>query len=179
MAHWFKLRVGEEQSAPIGRTIAVLKKCMAVSVRRALRTHDPVRDLRRVHAVVRHQDTRNVVAAPVAAAWSRFVPTAAKTGGGGQWELGLKFRVRSHADHPGPDGPPLVPSRIWEAGPGQGGCPDPVFRARSKWFRVWVSLWQKRQKTNFLWHFSGNFPNFRLRRRSNRGGLPPPHTPRD
>eukprot|EP01051_Picozoa_sp_SAG22_P025493 SAG22_NODE_7582_length_727_cov_0.721338_1_plen_26_part_10 len=26
------------------------------------------------------------------------MPTAAKTGGGGQWELGLKFRVRSHAD---------------------------------------------------------------------------------
>ena len=36
---------------------------LAVSVRRALRTHDPVRDMRRVHPEIRHQDTRNVVAA--------------------------------------------------------------------------------------------------------------------
>ena len=40
-------------------------------------------------------------------------------------------------------------------------------------------LWQKRPKNeNFLWQFFGDFPKFRLRRRSNRGGLPPPTPPR-
>ena len=43
---------------------------------------------------------------------------------------------RSSTDHPGPDGPPPVQTRIWGAGPGPGAGPDQVFRARSRGFRA-------------------------------------------
>ena len=45
-------------------------------------------------------------------------------------DSGLKFRVRSREDHPGPEGPGVVPSRILGAGPGLGAGPDQVFRVR-------------------------------------------------
>ena len=54
-------------------------------------------------------------------------------------QAGLKFRVRSREDHPGPEGPGVVPSRILEAGPGLGAGPGQVFRARQRGFRDGIS----------------------------------------
>ena len=51
-------------------------------------------------------------------------------------EAGLGFRGGPGTDHPGPDGPPPVQTRIWGAGPGPGAGPDQVFRARSRGFRA-------------------------------------------
>ena len=51
-------------------------------------------------------------------------------------ESGLGFRGRSSTDHPGPDGPVAVQTRIWGAGPDPGAGPDQVFRARSRGFRA-------------------------------------------
>ena len=49
---------------------------------------------------------------------------------------GLRFRGGPDTDHPGPDGPVAVQTRIWGAGPDPGAGPDQVFRARSRGFRA-------------------------------------------